>query len=352
MYIVFAILAVFSVLQIRRKVYELFIHTHAMFATTGLVMLWLHVRTSDKYLLICLITAAGLYLVEKVLWVSYIVYRNFSSRPPSCASLARFQNAGSIGEVVQVHLNVKRPWVVQPGQFIYLSLPRLRSMGLGLLESHPFMIAWTEALQKNEMEGTKDKAGKVVLLVQAHKGFTRRMLLANTLQSAFLEGPYGGNELASLTKYDKLLFMSSGIGIAAHLFTARYMLLAHNEQVARVRRLTLLWVLETQGDLTRRTTRRMINISPEQMLWAKEFLSRLDAMDDRRKILTIFCSFPDLTVGSSEAPPTNLPIKEPNIVELPSDVDLKWLINNEWNAEAGNMLVSGTYFSNGLSELR
>jgi hypothetical protein len=38
--------------------------------------------------------------------------------------------------------------------------------------------------------------------------------------SALIDGPYGGLEADSFTKHDKILLMSDGIGIAAHLYTA------------------------------------------------------------------------------------------------------------------------------------
>ena len=106
------------------------------------------------------------------------------------------------------------------------------------------MIAWVS-------ENEKGQATTIILLVQCYRGFTRRLKIANTDLPALIDGPYGGLEADSLTKYDKILLMSNGIGIAAHLYTARYLLFAHNQQTARVRRLTVVWVLETQGIFSR-----------------------------------------------------------------------------------------------------
>jgi predicted ferric reductase len=191
-------------------------------------------------MLACITTAASTYLLQKATWVLQLVYRNVGSGPTSRAIILRNVQAGPVGEIIQIQVNTKRPWNVVPGQFVYLSIPRLRSLGLGFWESHPFMVAWVS-------ENEKGQATTIVLLVQCYRGFTRRLQIASTDMTALVDGPYGGLEANSLTAYDKVLLMSNGIGIAAHLHTARYLLFAHNRQTARVRRLTVVWVLETEG---------------------------------------------------------------------------------------------------------
>ena len=60
-----------------------------------------------------------------------------------------------------------------------------------------------------------------------------------------MDGLYGSVE--SLEHFDKVFFVASGIGLAAHLLAIRYLIYAHNEKTSRVRRLSLLWFLETKG---------------------------------------------------------------------------------------------------------
>jgi predicted ferric reductase len=217
---------------------------HSLLAVAILVLLWLHIRVLNTYMLVCFATAASTYLLQKATWLLQIVYRNVGSSPTSRATILRSSQAGHPGEIIQIQVNTKRPWSVVPGQFIYLSLPHLRSLGLGLLESHPFMIAWVS-------DNEKGHATTITLLVQCYKGFTRRLQIAKNDTTALVDGPYGGLVARSFSDYDKILLMSNGIGIAAHLYTARYLLLAHDRQTARVRRLTLIWLLETQGTFQR-----------------------------------------------------------------------------------------------------
>ncbi|KAF1840098.1 uncharacterized protein K460DRAFT_296976 [Cucurbitaria berberidis CBS 394.84] len=315
LYVLVGLIAVVSIVCIRRRMYEIFLQTHSLFAVASLILLWMHVRLLDTYLIVCLSTAASLYLLQKVSWLLYFLYQNFGSGPPCQASISRTLHSGRGEEVLQVRIATKKRWVVTPGQFVYLTLPHLRSLGLGMLESHPFMIAWATV----DQEG---KATSIMLLVQSCRGFTRRLHLANTLTPALIDGPYGGAGLNSFNNYDKVLLMSSGIGIAGHLSTARYLLLAHDLRTARVRRLTMTWLLETQ----------------DQMRWAEEFLCALVDMDDRQ-ILTIFCYYPNQTDGSAEGHVSSFETPRKRIIPRDDTLSMAWLIEHEWCAEAGNMLV-------------
>jgi predicted ferric reductase len=92
----------------------------------------------------------------------------------------------------------------------------------------------------------------VVLLIRSERGFSRRLNDLSVAKSkAMIDGPYGGHNVQILESYDKILFMASGIGIAPHLLSMRHLLLAHDEQTARVRRLSLVWFLDTKGNLLR-----------------------------------------------------------------------------------------------------
>ena len=195
------ILGLLSIVQVRRRLYELFLRTHSLSAIALLVLLWLHVGIVDKYLLYCLSISVSIYVLQKGSWLYYFIYRNLGIGSSAKASITRFPQSNPAGEVFQISIEPKRPWKVTPGQFIYLSLPRLRSLGLGLLESHPFMIAWTEERQDG-------KAEEITLLVQVRRGFTRRLQIASSRTPALIDGPYGGGELNTLANYDKILLMS------------------------------------------------------------------------------------------------------------------------------------------------
>jgi predicted ferric reductase len=225
---------------VRRRLYEIFLDGHLLAAIALLVFILLHLKTRSVYVIGCLSVAVGMLLLQKILWFICFVYRNVGSGPSCRASIVTFPRSRGGDEVLQVRVKLKRPWKVKPCHFVYLSLPWLRSLGLGLFEAHPFMIAWSD-----ENEG----GTTIVLLVKCHRGFTRKLRLAKGSSRALIDGPYGSNRLQSLSRYDKVLFLADGIGIAAHLLPIRHLIHAHNDQTARVRRLSLVWLLETEGNL-------------------------------------------------------------------------------------------------------
>jgi hypothetical protein len=80
--------------------------------------------------------------------------------------------------------------------------------------------------------------------------------------------------------------------------------------------------------------------SPEQMRWAEEFLCALDDMDSRQ-ILTVFLFYPNDVEGSSEGRETKFQPPRERMFSVSGKLDMTWLIENEWGAEAGNMLLAG-----------
>ncbi|KAJ5035240.1 hypothetical protein J3E72DRAFT_176970 [Bipolaris maydis] len=311
-------IAVCSIVYIRRRLYELFLQLHTIASVALLVFIWLHLNRPSPYVIACISSAASLFIFQKILWVIHCLYRNTGSGPRCQASITRFQSNGNHKEeVYQVCVDIRRPWHVTPGQFVYLSLPHSRSLGLGLLEFHPFMVAWA-------FHDEKDQLKSIVLIVQRRRGFTRKLGLTDAITPAIIDGPYGGIDFKELARYDKVLLMSSGTGIAAHLYMTRHLLLAHNQQTARVRRLTLLWFLETS----------------DQIQWAKEYLHALNHLD-HRQILTIYLLCPNETEAVAEGGFNDSKITEARMFPISSSLDMAMFIEGEWGAEAGNMLVTG-----------
>jgi predicted ferric reductase len=314
--------------------YEIFLRSHLLASVAFLVLLWFHISRLDTHILVCLVTSGSLFVLQRLSWLLSFIYHNFGSGPSRQVLITKFHQSGLNEDVLHVRINLKRPWRIRAGQYIYLSLPGLRALGLGILEAHPFMIAWP-------LYNEQERLSSIVLLVQSCRGFTRRLQLFGSLNPGWIDGPYGGADEDTLANYDKVLLMSYGIGLAAHLCTARYLLLAHNRQTARVRRLTLVWILETQGTKLRCTDEMFaLTESLEQMRWAEEFLCALDDLDPRH-ILTIFLVYPSKVEGSSEGRVTSFQLPGARMLPLHGTLDMTWLIESEWGAEAGNMLVSG-----------
>ena len=77
----------------------------------------------------------------------------------------------------------------------------------------------------------------------------------------------------------------------------------------------------------------------DQIVWAEEFLSALDDLD-HRQILTIFVFYPSEAEETLEDSITKRTSRR-RLLPMSSDLDMGWFIDQEWGAEAGNMLLSG-----------
>lgn len=230
------------------------------------------------------------------------MYRNRGIRASNPASIVQIAQ-GSVTGGVEIEIALRRPWNVIPGQYIYITIPNMQNYGLGFLESHPFFISWAKG------EGTGQS---VVLLLEEARGFSRRVLRSmGNHPRVTVDGPYGRKP--SIDKFDKVLFMSSGIGIAAHLLLMRHLVRAHNSQTARVRRLTMVWVLHSQN----------------QIDWALYYFQEISKLD-LREIVNIHIYPP---------PNSTVVIGLPHVFPMKEDLHIGYTIEQEWAAEAGNMAI-------------
>ena len=224
-------LGVLSIIWLRRILYEIFSITHRIMALAVLSLLWSHIKLRFSLSTICLSIITVFWALEKILWVIFLVYRNSGSGLRNSAARSLFPSTTS--QIAQVRVSLRRPMTVFPGQYVYITIPTVPHMLLGFFQAHPYMIAWSS----NDNGRTE-----IVLLISVKKGFSRAITYYQEYSHVMVDGPYGNSY--HFNKFDKVLFMASGIGIAAHLVPIRYLIRAHNERSARVRRISLMWMLE------------------------------------------------------------------------------------------------------------
>lgn len=186
---------------------------------------------------VCMSLASGLWLFQSLVWVLVLAYRNLGSGPRSTAVIERVTREGYANQVLKISVTLKRPWIALPGQYVYITMPGLARHRFTFLQSHPYAIAW---------DNPGSVKGTIVLLVEQRRGFSTSLRPSKSTVSVIVDGPYGATR--TLHEFDKVLFIANGIGIAAHLLALKYLLQAHNAQTARVRRLTLVWFLEVEGE--------------------------------------------------------------------------------------------------------
>ena len=235
----FSVIAVTSLLYLRRYTYDLFLKLHLLLAIFTLGSLWLHFGPRRTFPSLCLVVGSCLWLLQTIMWVLMLTYRNVGSGPSSRAEIQYYQrgNAGSV-EAVQLKVTLKRSWKVAAGQYVYITIPRLVKHKMGPFQAHPYTVAWIETDRSTDQQTAS-------FLIQCQRGFSSDIRHCADGCSVILDGPYGGKQ--KLDDYDKLLFMASGIGVAAHLLHISHLLLSHDNLSARVRRITLVWFLDFKG---------------------------------------------------------------------------------------------------------
>lgn len=276
--------------------------------------------------------SVGLWSFQKIAWLVCLLHRNSGGQGGNTISIRPHQSGGA-----EVAIRLRRSFYVLPGQYIYVSVPHTRSFGLGYLEAHPFYIVWQPVLIplsssdlriRNGEEHYNGRSGReadeaysgylkdtIVLYVEAANGFTRRILQSNVDGlSVLVDGPYGRQP--SLDRFDKVLFMASGAGIAAQLLHIRYLVEAHNAQTARVRRITLCWFLQRddQGD------------------WAEAYLHDIFRLDTRDIVIVHTYRHDGHVVSKRDSEGRKKDRIYPSeVLEMGAFLDL------EFTAEAGNM---------------
>ncbi|KAJ5891504.1 uncharacterized protein N7473_007732 [Penicillium subrubescens] len=185
-----------------------------------------------------------------------ILYRNVS-RDQTTADIESLPD-----DLLKIALNLPRPWIVTPGQHIYLYIP-----SISLWTSHPFSICWTDdfdslAAERETPETTP--TNQIYILMRRRTGFTdtlARRVSGSVNQTlsvhALVEGPYGG--IHSLDSYGTVVLFAGGVGITHHLLYLRRLVRGQVEGTVAARRITLVWVVR----------------SPDYLEWVEEWIGSI-----------------------------------------------------------------------------
>lgn len=236
-------MGVTSILYIRRLAYELFLKLHLVISVGIVVCLWLQTTNLSDFHTICLFVVTGLWVFEKLIWLGRVVF-GWLRNVDRITVVAPQENADR--DVTTIQVRSQRPRKITYGQHIFIAVPTIPHTVVGRLQAHPYVVAWEEKEDSNQI---------LTLLVAPRAGFSKKVKYCEPGTRIRVDGPYGGVE--SLERFDKVFFVASGIGLAAHLLAIRHLIHAHNEKTSRVRRLSLLWFLETEGQVPSDLTKHM-----------------------------------------------------------------------------------------------
>jgi predicted ferric reductase len=222
-----------SILYVRRLAYEVFLKLHVVIGVGTAVCLWLRTKQVTDFHAICLFVTTGLWSSGKLIWLGRVVF-DHTRNIDRITVIAAQENASP--DVTTIQVRSRRPRKIACGQYIFITVPTIPHAVVGRIQAHPYMIAWEEKDNSNQI---------LTLLVAPRAGFSRMVKLCESDTRIRVDGPYGGTR--SLEQFDKVFFIASGIGVAAHLLAIRHLIQTHNNKTSRVRRLSLLWFLETDG---------------------------------------------------------------------------------------------------------
>ena len=306
----------------RHAFYETFLHTHIALVSLILGGLYIHLATLPTQNLIKVIIA--LWAFERLQRLCSLLYRNLHLRSglrPSRTTTATITALPSSSAIL-VTLRPTRPWTVQPGQHIFLTIP-----ALGLWTSHPFAVAWSSPSpscadpapsllptpdsdyndpEKALPQSISQEDATISLLIRPRSGFTANLAnhatspISNPINTnpsnpttptatskpltALIEGPYPTPPLTSLTRlssYGTLLLIAAGVGITPMLPLLRSLLLLHStpaNYTSATRSIHLVWVIPRAADLG----------------WVGGWMQELLALPGRREVLriTVFVTRP------------------------------------------------------------
>jgi len=225
---------------VRRALYEWFLNSHLLLSVVVLIAIWRHVslkKSAELFLRIgiCLWTVATV-----AHWVLFVFRNVVFGKAFATATAKRLLSKDSSNQLVapsnvlQVDITVPRPWQVEAGQSVFLSVPKL-GIFTGL-RGHPFMVTWWE----RGLQGLT-----ISLLVQSRAGFTAELdRHTNIPLRAFIDGPYGVRH--NFGDYGTVIMFATGIGIAGHIPYIKDLISGYNNCEVKTRRIRLVWKIKEQ----------------------------------------------------------------------------------------------------------
>ena len=173
--------------------------------------------------------SVGLCLCSFAIQLFFVLYR--SSAKLSYARISFYHG------VIKIRLHLQKPLKVEAGQYISLWMPYASLWSL--TQVHPFtVVSWS-----NQPQSYLD------LFVQPRKGITKDIVnLATygaTTSIAAFSGPHG--IVLPVHKYENILMLATGFGIAAHLPYLKMLINNHHHRGAPTRQIHLVWYIGELG---------------------------------------------------------------------------------------------------------
>jgi hypothetical protein len=277
--------------------------------------------------LIVLAVFSAVSCMDIISWTLKLYLTNSGFSGFAIDEICRFGPTPNSTKAIRLSFRVDEHHPIKPGQYYFIAKPWKR---FGFLQRHPYTVAWTDV--------SKNGGPRIHFLIECQNGFSRKIQLARPkIDTVLLDGPYGGH--TQLQDYDKVLFVAKGIGLVSQLLSIRQLLKDHDDQKARVRRITLFWELDANCKLFLYILlyRNLYSIDQFEMFLC--YLKALLKKDKERKFQILHvCCFPP-KIGSPAI--SNIPDLPENLVlcNSPFTLNVEFHIGDEFTKDAGNMAV-------------
>lgn len=227
---------------VKKRVYEVFLLTHAGCALVMIYSIWRHTQSQGKQWIFPLIYLST-FTLSRVGQLTRILYRNIVIG----GSPVRLHVHPYVGDLVPLTISLPRPWKVRAGEHIRLGVPHIGIFYS--LQTHPFTICWWDSNDRGQ-------AASVSILLRPRSGFTRKLIeqLEPRQQCrAWFDGPFGPSSVnwkldQHVGSYGHLLMFATGIGIAAQIPYIKEVIDGHNRAQVCTQRISLVWQLDHPND--------------------------------------------------------------------------------------------------------
>ena len=222
--------------------------------------------------LVYLIVTLSLWAFSRLVWLLPLVYRNCTR-----GSLYHKATVMKLHDASHICIRLHRPLRVQAGQWVYL---RVRGLSIpSIIESHPFMIAWSynSSLNSDCVERNPVKySDTLTLIVRRFTGITdkihskatepipQNMYVDNFTRDiggcicskmskkcevdVMIEGPFG--RPLRLERFSSVVLFAQDHGIAAQLPYLRDCLTRKSLWTTKTRRVVLYWEISSESKWT------------------------------------------------------------------------------------------------------
>lgn len=255
----------------RHAFYETFKYLHIALVILVIICIWYHLKLADLPQITLIYGVIALWVADRARRMLTLAYRNGGGSKALVEALP--------GNAVRVTVDMKRPWTFKAGQHAYVYMP-----SVGLWQSHPFSVAWSdeaenldsEKLAMNRQDILAMQKTTMSFIIRERTGFTKKLFRkaeaapdGKFTTTMFAEGPYGG--MHQMTSYGTVMLFAGGVGITHQVPHVRHLVAGFANGTVATRKIILVWIIQ----------------SPEHLEWIRPWMTAILAMDKRRDCLRI-----------------------------------------------------------------